>query len=179
MTTETKRAAEASLSQLEEVTSVVLPEPQGDVVALEEAPAPLADGIRKRMAEIDLRDGGVCLVQAGHPHPFLLAKDGEITLLGDGGLPIGLVQGAGFQQVNFRLLAGDRLFLVSDGVTECPSPQGEELGSEGLIDILRNNLNLESAQLLEALIWDLNSFAGGLDFPDDVSGLIFDYHGVG
>ena len=58
MTTETKRAAEASLSQLEEVTSVVLPEPQGDVVALEEAPAPLADGIRKRMAEIDLRDSG-------------------------------------------------------------------------------------------------------------------------
>mgnify|MGYP003584402211 FL=1 len=109
----------------------------------------------------------------------MLAKDGEITLLGDGGLPIGLVQGAGFQQVNFRLLAGDRLFLVSDGVTECPSPQGEELGSEGLIDILRNNLNLESAQLLEALIWDLNSFAGGLDFPDDVSGLIFDYHGMG
>ena len=58
MTTETKRAAEASLSQLEEVTSVVLPEPQGDVVALEEAPAPLADGIRKRMDEIDLRDSG-------------------------------------------------------------------------------------------------------------------------
>ena len=58
MTTETKRAAEASLSQLEEVTSVVLPEPQGDVVALEEAPQPLAEDIRKRMDEIDLRDSG-------------------------------------------------------------------------------------------------------------------------
>ena len=32
-------------------------------------------------------------------------------------------------------------------------------------------------QLLEALIWDLNSFAGGRDLPDDVSGLIFDYRG--
>ena len=58
MTTETKRAAEASTAQIEEVTSVVLPEPQGSVVALEEAPAPLAEDIRKRMDEIDLRDSG-------------------------------------------------------------------------------------------------------------------------
>ena len=58
MTTETKRAAQASLAQIEEVTSVVLPEPQGDVVALEAAPEPLAEDIRKRMAEIDLRDSG-------------------------------------------------------------------------------------------------------------------------
>lgn len=58
MTTETKRAAEASLARIEEVTSVVLPEPQGDVVALEAAPAPLADDIRKRMDEINLRDSG-------------------------------------------------------------------------------------------------------------------------
>ena len=58
MTTETKRAAEATTAQIEEVTSVVLPEPQGDVVALEAAAAPLADDIRKRIDEIDLRDSG-------------------------------------------------------------------------------------------------------------------------
>ncbi len=58
MTTETKRAAQASLAQIEEVTSVVLPEPQADVVPLDEAPAPLAEDIRTRMAEIDLRDSG-------------------------------------------------------------------------------------------------------------------------
>ncbi|TKW68546.1 MAG: toxic anion resistance protein [Paracoccus denitrificans] len=58
MTTKTQRAAEQSLQDIEEVTSVVLPEPQGDVVALEAAPEPLADDIRKRMDEIDLRDSG-------------------------------------------------------------------------------------------------------------------------
>ena len=48
MTTETKRAAEASTAQIEEVTSVVLPEPQGEVVALDAAPQPLADGFVAR-----------------------------------------------------------------------------------------------------------------------------------
>jgi phosphoserine phosphatase RsbU/P len=45
------------------------------------------------------------------------------------------------------------------------------------VEILRHNLRLDSTDLLEALIWDLNSFAGGRDLPDDISGLIFDYSG--
>jgi phosphoserine phosphatase RsbU/P len=128
-------------------------------------------------AEIDLHSGAVRMVQAGHPHPLLLRKSGQIEELGPGGLPIGLIEGACFEQTDFTLSPGDRLFLVSDGVTECPSPDGRELGVEGLVEILRHNLRLDSTDLLEALIWDLNSFAGGRDLPDDISGLIFDYSG--
>lgn len=130
-------------------------------------------------AEINLLTGEVQLVQAGHPHPLLLRKSGEIEELGSGGLPIGLINAADFDQTNFVMAAGDRLFLVSDGVTECPNVAGEELEAEGLISILRQNIRLDSPQLLEALLWDLNSFAEGRDFPDDVSGLIFDYLGHG
>ena len=53
----------------------------------------------------------------------------------------------------------------------------EELGSDGLIKMLHYNSRLRSQDLLEALLWDLNAFAGGGVFPDDVSGLIFDYLG--
>jgi phosphoserine phosphatase RsbU/P len=129
-------------------------------------------------AEINLLTGAACLVQAGHPHPVLLHKNGHIEELGAGGLPIGLIAEASFQQIAFTLHPGDRLFLVSDGVTECPNPMGEELGAQGMIALLRQNQQLESPQLLEALLWDLNSFAGGQDLPDDVSGLIFDYRGA-
>lgn len=58
MTTQTQRAAEGTQTQIEQVTGVVLPEPAGDIVPLEQAPAPLADEIRRRMNEIDLRDTG-------------------------------------------------------------------------------------------------------------------------
>ncbi|OYU37972.1 MAG: fused response regulator/phosphatase [Pseudorhodobacter sp. PARRP1] len=128
-------------------------------------------------AEIDLETGLATFVQAGHPHPLMLRADGAIERLGDGGLPIGLIEGADYPQTSIRLRPGDRLFLVSDGVTECPNAQGEELGSDGLIRILRNNSVLDSQNLLEALLWDLNTFSGGGVFPDDVSGLIFDYLG--
>ena len=127
-------------------------------------------------AEIDLATGRFSLTQAGHPHPMLMRK-GRVEVLGHGGLPIGLIDGAEYPQVDGQLQPGDRLFLGSDGLTECPTPTGEELGTHGLLSMLRANQSLPSADLLEALIWDLNTFSGGRDFPDDVSGLIFDYRG--
>ncbi|MEO6300821.1 MAG: SpoIIE family protein phosphatase, partial [Paracoccaceae bacterium] len=87
--------------------------------------------------------------------------------------------GAGYTSVSTMLLPGDRLFLVSDGVTECPDASGAELGSDGLATMLRQSAHLPSSALLEALLWDLSVHAGGEVFPDDVSGLMFDYIGAG
>lgn len=128
-------------------------------------------------AEVDLETGRFSLVQAGHPHPMILRQNGNVEQLGEGGLPIGLIEGASYRQTTAQLCPGDRLFLMSDGVTECPSPDGEELGDEGLRKLLLQNAGLPSADLLEALVWDLNTHAGGQDFPDDVSGILFDYRG--
>ncbi|MDO5528988.1 MAG: toxic anion resistance protein [Paracoccus sp. (in: a-proteobacteria)] len=58
MTTQTQREAEANLTELQEVTALVLPEPHGEIVPLQEAPAPVADEIRQRMDEIRLNDTG-------------------------------------------------------------------------------------------------------------------------
>ena len=128
-------------------------------------------------AEVDLVNGRVSLVQAGHPHPAILRADGGVEFVGSGGLPIGLIDGARYDRVETRLNPGDRLFLVSDGVTECPDPSGSELGELGLRDLLIRNAGLDSPALLEALVWDLHARTGGTDFRDDVSGVLFDYRG--
>lgn len=128
-------------------------------------------------AELDVTTGKGILVQAGHPRPMILRHNGTIEGLGDGGLPIGLIPDVTFDQVEFQLGAGDRLFLVSDGVTECMDSKGVELGAEGLEKILKINIALSSPDLLEALVWDLQSYADNGDFTDDVSGLILDYRG--
>lgn len=128
-------------------------------------------------AEVDLQTGGVRLVQAGHPHPLVLRADGQVEVVGQGGLPIGLIDGAVYERISLKLSPGDRLFLMSDGITECPDPQGAELGTEGTVDLVTASRHLPSPELLEALVWDLSAHHGSADFPDDVSGIVFDYHG--
>ena len=126
-------------------------------------------------AEIDMATGQVALVQAGHPHPAILRADGRVDYIGAGGLPIGLIEGATFERTTTQLFPGDRLFLVSDGATECPSPTGAELGEDGLRAILTANRTLDGEAFLEALVWELSRHSGGGEFPDDVSGALFSY----
>jgi uncharacterized protein YaaN involved in tellurite resistance len=49
-----RKEAEAALAEVEKVTAVVLPEPGRELIPLEAAPAPVAEDIRSRMAEIDM-----------------------------------------------------------------------------------------------------------------------------
>ena len=128
-------------------------------------------------AEVDLVTGRGSLVQAGHPHPVILRSGGGLERLGAGGLPIGLVAGATYDRIEFGLAPGDRLLLVSDGITECPGPDGNDLGEDGLEAILHRNSAMDSAALLEFIPWELAAFSGLEEFPDDVSGVIFDYLG--
>ena len=58
MTDETRRRAEDAQKAIDEVTSVVLPEPASAEVRLNEADAGTAQAIRQRMDEIDLKDSG-------------------------------------------------------------------------------------------------------------------------
>ena len=128
-------------------------------------------------AEVNIATGAFALTQAGHPHPMVLRKGGKVEMWGEGGLPIGLIDGAIYAQTLGELRPGDRLILASDGMSECPDPAGNELGSDGLLALLALNSGLSSADLLQALVWDLSRHAGGHEFPDDVSALIFDYRG--
>ena len=127
------------------------------------------------LADINLRTGAVKIAQAGHPHPVVQRKSGEIIQEGTGGFPVGLMSGVRFEEFETKLEPGDRLVILSDGVTECPNQTGEMLGEEGLETYLRDLHHISGPALFETLIWKLGEFAGSPDFPDDVSGLMFEF----
>ncbi|MFN0113667.1 MAG: toxic anion resistance protein [Paracoccaceae bacterium] len=58
MTEEIRARAEAAAQEAMQAAGNLLPVPQAEIVPLATAPAPLADQIRKRMAELDLTDTG-------------------------------------------------------------------------------------------------------------------------
>ncbi len=130
------------------------------------------------LAIIDLKTGEVDCVQAGHPHPILIHEEGEIDILGNGGMPIGLIPGASYEGFKFTMTRGDRLMLYSDGLTEAEDPKRVQLDEDGLAELLKRHAARSGTELLDKILIDLNAFCGNSEFDDDVSGLIFDYTGT-
>lgn len=129
------------------------------------------------LADVDLATGAVRMAQAGHPHPAVQRRDGSVEQDGPGGFPVGLMDGVAFTQFQTQLHPGDRLLLLSDGVTECPGKNGEMLQEAGLARMLHDLRDTGGPALFEALLWQLADHAGGKAFPDDVSGILFEYRG--
>ncbi len=128
-------------------------------------------------AEVDLVSGVVELVQAGHPHPAIQRASGDVEFIGGGGMPVGLIPHASYERVVAQLYPGDRLFIVSDGVTECESPDGTMLDNEGLSQKMKRNQYFKGPDFLEALTSDLAGYAGDSEFKDDVSAVLFEFGG--
>jgi phosphoserine phosphatase RsbU/P len=129
------------------------------------------------LADIDLITGLATITQAGHPHPAVQRGTGEVEFHGTGGLPIGLIADATYQQFEVRLMPGDRLILASDGVTECPDGNGRLLDEQGFESLLHRNSEVRKTAFFEAMIWDLGEHANGQEFPDDISAVLFEYSG--
>lgn len=129
------------------------------------------------LADVNLETGHVRMAQAGHPHPAVQRADGRIEQDGPGGFPVGLMSGIEFTQFETQLEPGDRLLLLSDGVTECPADDGNMLEEEGLAQFMTDLADVKGPAFFEAMMWHLSEFAGGKPFPDDVSGILFEYRG--
>jgi sigma-B regulation protein RsbU (phosphoserine phosphatase) len=130
-------------------------------------------------AEVDVATGAARLVQAGHPHPIVQRANGKVEGLGSGGLPVGLFPDAHYTNFTTRLFPGDRLLLVSDGITECPGPGGAELGEDGAARLLRPLQDLQGAEFETAMLESLARHAGTREFPDDISCLLFTFEDYG
>lgn len=129
------------------------------------------------LAHVDLITGAVVATQAGHPHPAIQRADGSVEYCGQGGLPVGLIPDATYEDFQMTVRAGDRLFLMSDGITECPDETGAMLDEDGVTDLLKRNASVRGSRFLEALMWDLNRFSGDQEFSDDISAILFEFSG--
>jgi len=129
------------------------------------------------LAHLDLTTGAVVASQAGHPYPAVQRADGTVEFCGQGGLPVGLVPGAEYEDFDITLNVGDRLFIMSDGITECPGQDGDMLDEDGVVDLMKRNATVYGSQFLETLMWDLNAYSGDQEFPDDISAILLEFSG--
>jgi phosphoserine phosphatase RsbU/P len=77
------------------------------------------------------RDGELEYVNCGHIPPLFVCGS-EVIRPSHGNLPVGLMPDATYESDRYSMHAGDRLVLVTDGVTEAEDAQGEFFDNERL-----------------------------------------------
>jgi len=118
---------------------------------------------------LDTRSSTLRFAQAGHPSPILIRSGKGSTILGTGGMPIGLWPEIEFDCFDISVCPGDRILLYSDGVTECVNLNGQAFGEERLLAYLRDQQELPPEELLEGLLTEITVWHGDSEFSDDVS----------
>lgn len=117
----------------------------------------------------NIENGKCSITQAGHPSLIHQSINGEITLIGDGGFPVGILPNAEYDEKHFQLEYGDRLFLYSDGITECNNENGEMYSIENLTKLIKTYQKIPLKDLINKLDQNLNKWKGSNQFNDDIT----------
>ncbi len=121
---------------------------------------------------VDSETGDVEFCSAGHPSPIHLDRvRGQATPLSaydsSHGPILGLLESARYPTCRFTLAPHDAILLFTDGVFEVSCADGEEYGSQRLLETVTTKLALDTGSLMDAVLKDVitNAAAG---FEDDV-----------
>jgi sigma-B regulation protein RsbU (phosphoserine phosphatase) len=111
-------------------------------------------------------------VNAGHPAPLLLRRDGAIEKLEAGGFILGILSDATYEQGAVTLAPGDTLALFTDGVTEAEAPDKSLYDESRVESLLRREQGRSAAAVLERLVDDIRVFEDGIAACDDLTAIV-------
>jgi len=121
----------------------------------------------------DPKTGSVVYTNAGHNPPLVVrAKGGFETLGGAGGMILGILPMAQYQEANVVLDPGDILVLFSDGVTEAVDPEDHDFAEERLANLVGLMRDRPAAEIVEAVHRAVHAFTQGAPAADDITVVI-------
>ena len=109
-------------------------------------------------------------INCGHNPPVCLRRDGTVEWLEATATVLGAFDRWECSLGRLQLSPGDVLVAYSDGVTEAARGT-EQLGEEGLLDILRRHVNAPPDEVISAILDRVQEFSAG-EQSDDLTLLV-------
>jgi sigma-B regulation protein RsbU (phosphoserine phosphatase) len=106
-------------------------------------------------------EANVEFINGGHVSPLVVRANTSIEVLTDGDLPVGLIEATSFHAQHLTLGIGDRIVLLSDGISEAENLAGIQFGQAELA----RHLNSEGS--VSGLFAALDEFSKGTAAQDD------------
>jgi serine phosphatase RsbU (regulator of sigma subunit) len=130
------------------------------------------------LVELDLNHGMVTAIDAGSPR-LLALREGEVREQQlDAQFPLGMFETTDYTPQRFSLRPADRLFVVSDGVTDALDQASARYGDAALHRFIRRTSSLAPLQAIRSLLGDLRAFIGDAEPDDDAVAVCLDWTGT-
>lgn len=121
------------------------------------------------MTVADPQTGELVYANCGHNPPLLVRATGGFELLASGGLFLGAVSRAVYEDAYAKMEPGDILVLFSDGVTEAVNPRDEDFGEARLVKLVASLRDRPAAEIVEAVNSAVMAFTEGAPAADDIT----------
>lgn len=122
------------------------------------------------LAHIDEKQMTLSFSNAGHNWPVVFRDDGQREFLVKGGVVVGILEDAAFEEEIVDLKPGDRLVFYTDGVSEAQAPSGELFGEERLYELIASlPRELSAREVTDRIVARVNEFLGGAEAGDDIT----------
>jgi serine phosphatase RsbU (regulator of sigma subunit) len=138
------------------------------------APAEFVTGL---LLQIDVLTGQGCIVNAGHPPPLLLREEAVSIVNLSPEAPLGLSADTDYQLQAIRLLPGDRLLLLTDGIAEAHDVGGPQFGLDRVADMLRSHAELPPVEFVRLLTRAVTDYRNG-PLADDATAVCLDWYPI-
>lgn len=130
------------------------------------------------MAVINILDGKVEYINAGHTHPLIDTGNGYQFIRPEKNVVLGVFKNFTFKTQTLQLKPKDRIFLYTDGVTEAREGSEDSFYGEDRLEKTLDRKFTSPEETLQYVLNDIKNFAGNAPQSDDITMLEFCYSGL-
>ena len=121
---------------------------------------------------VDIATARLTFANAGHPSPLLVRDATDevvpITTPNASGPALGLFDDVQYHTQELPVEVGDSLLVFTDGLYKVENPCADTFSVEGLREAIQQRAGLPLAKLMQDVFSEIETFAQGEAFPDDV-----------
>lgn len=125
---------------------------------------------------LNLETGHLQYSNAGHNPPFVISPDGSTFMLPvKPNLAMGLWEGFDYQDQEYHVEKGTKIFLYTDGVNEAENVNKELYGEDRMLQILSRCNTGNPQEIVEKMLGDIRCHTNGAEQNDDITMLCCSY----
>jgi sigma-B regulation protein RsbU (phosphoserine phosphatase) len=122
------------------------------------------------MAELNVADGTLQWVRAGHDPAYLFDPESQQFLELDGpGVALGLTGRADFRTQSTTFLPGQILIMATDGIWETRNRENAIFGKKRLREVIRQHADQPAEAIKAHIIEAISAYRGGARQTDDIT----------